>query len=229
MEWFEALLLGLIQGLTEFLPVSSSGHLEIGKVLLGVETTDDLLFTTMVHAATVLSTIVVFRKQIWDLLSGFFGGLKGLKVEKGVLVCNDQTDYLLKMVVSMIPVFVVGVFFKDQVESLFGSITVVGVALVMTALLLFFSDGVCGTDEDSSWITETVQTARAAYEAKRAKLKIREKVRVETDMEETEPTRESALPSPMDALAAALGEAAAERGGRGDDMTVSVLQVKEIA
>ena len=140
MEWFEAVLLGLIQGLTEFLPVSSSGHLEIGKVLLGVETTDELLFTTMVHAATVLSTIVVFRKQIWDLLSGFFGGLKGLKVENGALVCNDQTDYLLKMVVSMIPVFVVGVFFKDQVESLFGSITVVGVALVMTALLLFFSD-----------------------------------------------------------------------------------------
>lgn len=140
MEWFEAVLLGLIQGLTEFLPVSSSGHLEIGKVLLGVETTDDLLFTTMVHAATVLSTIVVFRKQIWDLLSGFFGGLKGLKVENGALVCNDQTDYLLKMVVSMIPVFVVGVFFKDQVESLFGSITVVGVALVMTAFLLFFSD-----------------------------------------------------------------------------------------
>ena len=140
MEWFEAVLLGLIQGLTEFLPVSSSGHLEIGKVLLGVETTDDLLFTTMVHAATVLSTIVVFRKQIWDLVKGFFCGLKGIKVEKGVLVCNDQTDYLLKMMVSMIPVFVVGVFFKDQVESLFGSITVVGVALVMTALLLFFSD-----------------------------------------------------------------------------------------
>lgn len=140
MEWFEAILLGLIQGLTEFLPVSSSGHLEIGKVLLGVETTDDLLFTTMVHAATVLSTIVVFRKQIWDLLKGFFCGLKGLKVENGTLVCNDQTDYLLKMVVSMIPVFVVGVFFKDHVESLFGSITVVGAALLMTALLLFFSD-----------------------------------------------------------------------------------------
>ena len=140
MEWFEAILLGLIQGLTEFLPVSSSGHLEIGKALLGVETTDDLLFTTMVHAATVLSTIVVFRKQIWDLLKGFFCGLKSFKVENGALVCNDQTDYLLKMVVSMIPVFVVGVFFKDQVESLFGSITVVGVALIMTALLLFFSD-----------------------------------------------------------------------------------------
>jgi undecaprenyl-diphosphatase len=94
----------------------------------------------MVHAATVLSTIVVFRKQIWDLLKGFFCGLKEIKVENGTLVCNDQTDYLLKMVVSMIPVFVVGVFFKDQVESLFGSITVVGVALIMTALLLFFSD-----------------------------------------------------------------------------------------
>ena len=145
MEWFEAVILGLLQGLTEFLPVSSSGHLEIGKVLLGVEATDDLLFTTMVHAATVLSTIVVFRKQIWDLLKGFFGGLKGLKVEKTEagkrsLVCNDQTDYLLKLVVSMIPIFVVGVFFKDQVESLFGSIYVVGWALLVTALLLFFSD-----------------------------------------------------------------------------------------
>ena len=140
MEWFEAVLLGLVQGLTEFLPVSSSGHLEIGKVLLGVETSDDLLFTTMVHAATVLSTIVVFRKQIWDLLKGFFTGLKDIKVENRTLVCNDQTDYLLKMVVSMIPIFIVGVFFKDAVESLFGSITVVGVALVVTACLLFFSD-----------------------------------------------------------------------------------------
>lgn len=140
MEWYEAVLLGLIQGLTEFLPVSSSGHLEIGKVLLGVETTDDLLFTTMVHAATVLSTILVFRKQIWDLLKGFFCGLKGIRIEKGALVCNDQTDYLLKIVVSMIPIFVVGVFFKDQVESLFGSIMVVGVALIVTAALLFFSD-----------------------------------------------------------------------------------------
>ena len=140
MEWFEAVLLGLVQGLTEFLPVSSSGHLEIGKVLLGVETSDDLLFTTMVHAATVLSTIVVFRKQIWDLLKGFFTGLKDIKVENGTLVCNDQTDYLLKMVVSMIPIFIVGIFFKDAVESLFGSIMVVGFALVLTACLLFFSD-----------------------------------------------------------------------------------------
>ena len=145
MEWFEAVILGLIQGLTEFLPVSSSGHLEIGKHLLGVETSDDLLFTTMVHAATVLSTIVVFRTQIWNLLKGFFCGLKGIKVEKSseggiALVCNDQTDYLMKIAVSMIPVFVVGVFLKEQVENLFGSIIVVGFALVITAVLLFFSD-----------------------------------------------------------------------------------------
>lgn len=95
MEWFEAVLLGLIQGLTEFLPVSSSGHLEIGKALLGVETTEDLLFTTMVHAATVLSTIIVFRAQIWDLLKGFFCGLKDWKIAeneagKKVLVCKDR-------------------------------------------------------------------------------------------------------------------------------------------
>lgn len=129
MEWYEAIILGLIQGLTEFLPVSSSGHLEIGKVLLGVETTDDLLFTTMVHAATVLSTIVVFRRQILDLLKGFFRFSN-----------NDQTDYVLKIAVSMIPVLIVGLFFKDDVETMFGSIRVVGIALVMTAVLLFFSD-----------------------------------------------------------------------------------------
>lgn len=145
MEWFEAVLLGLLQGLTEFLPVSSSGHLEIGKVLLGVETSDDLLFTTMVHAATVLSTIVVFRKQIWDLLKGFFCGLKDWRIVRNeagrkVLSCNDQTDYLFKIALSMIPVMIVGLFFKDQVESLFGSIHVVGGALIVTALLLFFSD-----------------------------------------------------------------------------------------
>ena len=145
MEWCEAVLLGLIQGLTEFLPVSSSGHLEIGKVLLGVETTEDLLFTTMVHAATVLSTIIVFRRQIWDLLKGFFCGIKDWKITaneagKKVFVCNDQTDYLFKIALSMIPIMVVGLFFKDSVEALFGSIQVVGFALIVTALLLFFSD-----------------------------------------------------------------------------------------
>ena len=123
------MVLGLIQGLTEFLPVSSSGHLEIGKAVLGVQATDDLMFTTMVHAATVLSTIVVFRKQIFDLLKGFFK-----------FKYNDETDYLFKIAVSMIPIMIVGLFFKDQVESLFGSITVVGYALLLTAVLLFFSD-----------------------------------------------------------------------------------------
>ena len=129
MEWFEAIILGLIQGLTEFLPVSSSGHLVIGRELLGVEASEDLVFEVLVHAATVLSTIVVFRKQIWSLLKGFFK-----------FKYNDETDYLLKIAVSMIPVFIVGVFFKDYVEGLFGSLTAVGCALLVTALLLTFSD-----------------------------------------------------------------------------------------
>lgn len=145
MEWYEGIILGLLQGLTEFLPVSSSGHLEIGKTFLGIETNDDLLFTTMVHSATVLSTIVVFRNEIWKLIKGFFCGLSGLKVAKGgngrcELQCNDQTDYVLKIFVSMLPILVVGLFFKDEVESLFGSIRVVGAALLVTAVLLFFSD-----------------------------------------------------------------------------------------
>lgn len=148
MEWYEAILLGLVQGLTEFLPVSSSGHLVIGREVLGVEASEDLAFEVLVHAATVLSTIVVFRKQIWDLLKGFICGLRGLKVEHVngslSLACNDQTDYLLKIGVSMIPIFIVGIFFKDYVEGLFGSITGVGVALLVTAVLLFFSDMASG-------------------------------------------------------------------------------------
>ena len=129
MEWFEAIILGLNRGLGEFLPGSSSGHLVIGRELLGVEASEDLVFEVLVHAATVLSTIVVFRKQIWGLLKGFFK-----------FKYNDETDYLLKIAVSMIPVFIVGVFFKDYVEGLFGSLTAVGCALIVTALLLAFSD-----------------------------------------------------------------------------------------
>ncbi len=139
MEWFEAIILGLVQGLTEFLPVSSSGHLIIGKELLGVEAADDLVFETLVHAATVLSTIVVFRKQLWDLIRGFFK-----------FRYNDQTDYVLKICVSMIPVFIVGVFFKDFVEGLFQSIFIVGLALVGTALLLFLSDSASGARRRTS-------------------------------------------------------------------------------
>ena len=139
MEWYEAIILGLVQGLTEFLPVSSSGHLIIGKELLGVEAADDLVFEVLVHAATVLSTIVVFRKQLWDLLKGFFK-----------FKYNEETDYVLKICVSMIPVFIVGVFFKDFVEGLFQSIFVVGVALVCTAVLLFLSDMMSGRHSKQS-------------------------------------------------------------------------------
>lgn len=134
MEWFEAIILGLVQGLTEFLPVSSSGHLIIGKELLGIESADDLVFEVLVHAATVLSTIVVFRKHLWNLIRGVFR-----------FRYNDETDYVLKICVSMIPVFVVGVFFKDFVEGLFQSILVVGVALMCTAVLLFLSDLASGS------------------------------------------------------------------------------------
>ena len=129
MNWLQALILGLVQGLTEFLPVSSSGHLAIGREILGVEAAQDLVFEITVHVATVLATIIVFRKQIWKLLCGLFK-----------FKYNDETDYILKICVSMIPVFIVGMFFKDRVEALFSSLLVVGLALVVTAMLLFFSD-----------------------------------------------------------------------------------------
>jgi len=129
MDWLQALILGLVQGLTEFLPVSSSGHLAIGREILGVEAAEDLVFEITVHVATVLATIIVFRKQIWKLLCGLFK-----------FKYNDETDYILKICVSMIPVFIVGLFFKDKVESMFSSLLVVGLALIVTAMLLFFSD-----------------------------------------------------------------------------------------
>lgn len=139
MEWFEAIILGIVQGLTEFLPVSSSGHLVIGKELLGVEASEDLVFEVTVHAATVLSTIVVFRRQIWNLLKGLFR-FRDRTVPAGTFRVNDETDYILKIGLSMIPIFIVGVFFKDFVEGLFGSLWSVGCALMVTAVLLFFSD-----------------------------------------------------------------------------------------
>ncbi len=142
MEWFEAILLGLLQGLTEFLPVSSSGHLLIGKELLGIEQGGDLVFEVTVHAATVLSTVIVFRKQIWGLLRSLFvrdGLFRNIAHPSRF---NDGTDYVLKICVSMIPVFIVGVFFKDFVEGLFDSVYVVAGALLVTALLLLLSDNV---------------------------------------------------------------------------------------
>lgn len=129
MDWIQALVLGLIQGLTEFLPVSSSGHLAIGKEILGVEAAGDLVFEVVVHTATVLATIIVFRKQILQLLQGLFR-----------FKYNDETDYIAKIFISMIPVGLVGVFLKDYVEAAFSSLTIVGAALLLTSLLLFFSD-----------------------------------------------------------------------------------------
>ena len=133
MEWFESIILGLVQGLTEFLPVSSSGHLAIGKALLGVEPSGDLVFEVTVHAATVLATIVVFRKEIGKLLCGLFK-----------CKYNDETDYIAKLCLSMVPVFVVGMFFKDKVEGAFSSMRVVGLSLLVTALLLVLSDWLSG-------------------------------------------------------------------------------------
>lgn len=129
MEWWEAIVLGLVQGLTEFLPVSSSGHLMIARELVGVDASGFLDFTVMVHFATVLSTIFCFWSAIWKLIKGV------LKFKY-----NDETDYFLKICVSMIPVAVVGFFFKDKVEGLFGeSLTVVGICLMVTAALLLLS------------------------------------------------------------------------------------------
>lgn len=129
MTWLEALVLGVIQGLTEFLPVSSSGHLQIFSALFGIQGEENLTFAVAVHAATVCSTIVVLRKEIWDLLQGLFR-----------FSWNEETSYIAKIVLSMIPVAIVGVFFKDQVEALFGSgLLVVGVSLLLTACLLTFA------------------------------------------------------------------------------------------
>lgn len=132
MDWWQALILGLVQGLTEFLPVSSSGHLIIFQHLTGTDVNPDsfLGFTVLVHFATVCSTLVVFWAAIWKLLKGLFR-----------FRYNDETDYVAKILVSMIPVMVVGLFFKDAVEDLFGEgLIVVGCCLLITALLLWLSD-----------------------------------------------------------------------------------------
>lgn len=129
MEWFEALILGLLQGLTEYLPVSSSGHLAIGSALFGIKGEDNLTFTIAVHVATVLSTLVVLWKEIDWIFRGLF------KFEM-----NAETKYVLNILVSMIPIGIIGVFFKDYVEEIFGSgLLIVGCMLLLTALLLTFS------------------------------------------------------------------------------------------
>ena len=132
MEVLDAIILGIIQGLTEFLPVSSSGHLELGKAILGDESIpkESLLFTVVLHFATALSTIVVFRKDVWNIISGLFQ-----------FKWNEETQFSLKILISMIPAALIGFFLEDQLEYFFtGNIGFVGMMLIITALLLYFAD-----------------------------------------------------------------------------------------
>ncbi|MEP1094171.1 MAG: undecaprenyl-diphosphate phosphatase [Cyclobacteriaceae bacterium] len=129
MTWIEALILGIIQGLTEFLPVSSSGHLEIGSVLLNAQSSDNLLFAVTVHLATALATITVFAKDISILIKDVFK-----------FQWNESTQFVAKIGISMIPVFLVGIFWKEEIESLFiGNIGLVGGMLMITGGLLMYA------------------------------------------------------------------------------------------
>ena len=129
MEWFEALILGIVQGLTEYLPVSSSGHLAIGATLFGMNGEENLTFTVAVHVATVLSTCVILWREIVWLFADLFK-----------FKWNEGTKYVVNILVSMIPVAIVGFLFKDKVEAVFGSgLLIVGICLLITASLLAFS------------------------------------------------------------------------------------------
>ena len=128
MDTLQAILLGIVQGITEFLPVSSSGHLQLAKELLGVELENNITFDVTLHAATVLSTIVVLWRELWQLLRGAFSKH-----------FNDEQRYILNVLVSMIPAGVVGVLFADQIEALFSSLWFVGLMLLLTAALLSFA------------------------------------------------------------------------------------------
>ena len=130
MNWIEALILGLVQGLTEFLPVSSSGHLELGKVILNAHFEDDLAFTVVVHAATVFSILFVFWKDIIDIITNVFR-----------LKWNDEMKFLAKIFLSMIPVAIIGLIWERDIEDLFnGRVLMVGIMLIFTSIILFSSN-----------------------------------------------------------------------------------------
>ncbi|MEB2775302.1 undecaprenyl-diphosphate phosphatase [Algoriphagus sp. D3-2-R+10] len=132
MEIIDAIILGIIQGLTEFLPVSSSGHLELGKAILGESKmpAEGLMFTVVVHFATALSTIIVFRKDIAEIFIGLFK-----------FKWNNETQFVAKIVLSMFPAAIVGVVFQEELETLFdGQIVFVGCMLILTAVLLYLAD-----------------------------------------------------------------------------------------
>lgn len=143
MDILDALILGIIQGLTEFLPVSSSGHLELGAALLGGDRLpeESLMFTVVLHFATALATLIVFRKDIVEILTGLFKG-----------EWNEETQFSVKIVLSMIPAVIVGLFFEEQLEQFFGGkIIFVGSMLLVTALLLFLADKAKNTDKQVSF------------------------------------------------------------------------------
>ena len=142
MNELQALILGILQGLTEFLPVSSSGHLEIGHSLLGIHSENNLLFAVVVHCATVLSTIVVFKNDILDLLKGLFEPK-----------WNDSKNYIAKILISAIPVVFIGLFFQDNIEMLYKSqLKMVGGMLLVTAFLLFITRFVIGKGKKVSYL-----------------------------------------------------------------------------
>ncbi|MEM8506945.1 MAG: undecaprenyl-diphosphate phosphatase [Bacteroidota bacterium] len=143
MDTIDAIILGIIQGLTEFLPVSSSGHLELGKAILGANSIpeESLLFTVVLHFATALSTIVVFRKDVWAIIKGLF-----------TFQWNEETQFSLKIVISMIPAALVGFFLEDFMEVFFdGAIIIVGIMLIITAVLLYLADMAKTTDKGVSY------------------------------------------------------------------------------
>lgn len=143
MDIFEAIILGIIQGLTEFLPVSSSGHLELAKAILGDTSVpeESLTFTVVLHFATALSTLVIFRKEVGEILKGLFQ-----------FTWNNELKFSLKIIISMIPAVLVGLLFEEQLESFFGGkILLVGVMLLLTALLLLLADKAKNTTKEVSF------------------------------------------------------------------------------